>query len=81
MDILGRPAEAATVARFAEQVPTGPVGLLIEGEPGIGKTTVLLEAVRAARERRPPEPDRLSVVATRVGPKTKWMEVSRSNCR
>ncbi|MBA2571244.1 MAG: AAA family ATPase [Chloroflexi bacterium] len=43
--------EAAAVARFIERVPNGPVGLVIEGEPGIGKTTVWLEAVRLARER------------------------------
>ena len=49
--MIGRAVEAAAVARFTEQVPSGPVGLLIEGEPGIGKTTILLEAVRAARER------------------------------
>ena len=50
--MIGRAGEAAAIARFAEQVPSGPVGLLIEGEPGIGKTTVMLEAIRAARERR-----------------------------
>ena len=50
--MIGRAGEAAAIDRFAEQVPSGPVGLLIEGEPGIGKTTVLLEAIRAARERK-----------------------------
>ena len=50
--MIGRAVEAAAVARFTERVPGGPVGLLIEGEPGIGKTTVWLEAIRAARERR-----------------------------
>ena len=50
--MIGRASEAAAIDRFAEQVPSGPVGLLIEGEPGIGKTTVMLEAIRAARERR-----------------------------
>ena len=50
--MIGRAGEAAAIDRFAEQVPSGPVGLLIEGEPGIGKTTVMLEAIRAARERR-----------------------------
>jgi DNA-binding CsgD family transcriptional regulator len=52
MDMIGRAAEAAAVARFVEQVPSGPVGLLIVGEPGIGKTTVMFEAIRAAHERR-----------------------------
>ncbi len=50
--MIGRAGEAAAIARFVEQVPSGPVGLLIEGEPGIGKTTVVLEAIRAAQERR-----------------------------
>ncbi|MEO7250645.1 MAG: AAA family ATPase, partial [Candidatus Limnocylindrales bacterium] len=49
--MIGRVGEAAAVARFIERVPHGPVGLVIEGEPGIGKTTVWLEAVRLARER------------------------------
>ena len=35
-----------------DRVPTGPVGLVIEGEPGIGKTTVVLEVARDAGERR-----------------------------
>ena len=51
IDIIGRAAEAEAIARFAEHLPNGPVGLLIEGEPGIGKTTVVLEAIRAAHER------------------------------
>ncbi|HSO30616.1 MAG TPA: AAA family ATPase [Candidatus Sulfomarinibacteraceae bacterium] len=50
--MIGREREAAAVARFVERVPSGPVGLLIEGEPGIGKTTVLSEAIRAANDRR-----------------------------
>ena len=48
-DLIGRASEAATIARFARQVPQGPVGLLIEGEAGIGKTTLVVEAVRLAR--------------------------------
>lgn len=50
-EMIGREGEAAAVARFLERVPNGPVGLVIEGEPGIGKTTVWLEAVRVASER------------------------------
>ena len=50
IDMIGRASEAAAIARFVEQVPDGPVGLLIEGEAGIGKTTVVLEAIRQARE-------------------------------
>ena len=48
--MVGRASEAAAIVRFAQQVPAGPVGLLIEGEAGIGKTTLVLEAVRLARE-------------------------------
>lgn len=51
-DMIGRAAEAAAIAQFVDRVPSGPVGLLIEGEPGIGKTTVILGAIRAAHERR-----------------------------
>ena len=49
--IVGRDAELALVARFLDDVHTGPVALVIEGEAGIGKTTVWLEAVRAAEAR------------------------------
>jgi len=51
MDMVGRTSEAAAIARFIDEVPTGPIGLSIEGEPGIGKTMLWSEAVRAARER------------------------------
>ena len=43
--IVGRDAELAAVDRFLDDVPHGPVALVIEGEAGIGKTTVWLEAV------------------------------------
>jgi DNA-binding NarL/FixJ family response regulator len=49
--IVGREAELAAVERFIERVPGGPAALLIEGEAGIGKTTVWAEAVRAAERR------------------------------
>lgn len=52
IEITGRAAETAAIARFLERVLAGPAGLLFEGEPGIGKTTVWLEAIRAAHERR-----------------------------
>lgn len=50
-DMIGRAPEAAAIAQFVERVPDGPVGLLIEGDPGIGKTTVMREAIRAAQDR------------------------------
>jgi DNA-binding NarL/FixJ family response regulator len=49
--MIGRAREAESIGRFLERLPTGPVGLVIEGEPGIGKTTVWAAAVRAAEAR------------------------------
>jgi hypothetical protein len=50
-DLVGRAPESATIARFVDQIPDGPVGLSLEGEPGIGKTMLISEAVRIARGR------------------------------
>src|SRR5215210_291812 len=49
--IVGREAELVAVERFLDGVPTGPNALVIEGEAGIGKTTVWLAAVQAAEAR------------------------------
>lgn len=49
--LVGREAEALAIAAFLDRVPSGPVGLSIEGDPGIGKTTLWLEAVRQAESR------------------------------
>jgi DNA-binding CsgD family transcriptional regulator len=49
--ILGREAELDAVERFIAAMAAGPSALVIEGEPGIGKTTLWLEAVRAAEAR------------------------------
>src|SRR6202011_3597562 len=48
MDIVGRSAELETINGWLH-APAATV-LVIEGEPGIGKTTVWAEAVRLARE-------------------------------
>jgi len=40
---IGRDAEAARISTFLRDVPRGPRVLLIEGEAGIGKTTLLKE--------------------------------------
>ena len=40
---IGRDAEAARIGGFLDEVPRGPRVLLIEGEAGIGKTTLLKE--------------------------------------
>jgi DNA-binding CsgD family transcriptional regulator len=46
---VGRQAELAVLARFLEGVTDGPRALLIDGEAGIGKTTLWREAVRIGR--------------------------------
>lgn len=49
--VVGREAEFGAVERFLDAAAAGPCALVIEGEPGIGKTTVWVEAVRAAEAR------------------------------
>ncbi len=49
--IVGREGELALVAGFLDRLPTGPSALVIVGEAGIGKTTLWLETVRAAKAR------------------------------
>ena len=51
MELLGRERELETFAAYADAVREGPVGFVVEGEPGIGKTTLWEAAVAAARER------------------------------
>jgi DNA-binding NarL/FixJ family response regulator len=48
-EIFGREPELARIAAFIDDVPNHPTGLLIEGEAGVGKTTLWAEVVRAAR--------------------------------
>jgi DNA-binding NarL/FixJ family response regulator len=49
--IVGREVELGAIERFLARVREGAAALLIEGEAGIGKTTVWLEAVRAGHAR------------------------------
>ena len=49
-NLFGRDDELAEVARFIGSVPERPCGLLFEGEAGIGKTALWLEAVGTARD-------------------------------
>ena len=49
--LVGREQELDELARFLDAVPAGPVGLLLEGDAGIGKTTLWREAVSAALDR------------------------------
>ena len=50
--LVGRERELDELVRFLDAVPTGPVGLLFEGDAGIGKTTLWREAVLEALDRR-----------------------------
>ncbi len=47
---LGRDAELAEVDKFLIRVRAASCALAVEGEPGIGKTTIWLEALRRAGE-------------------------------
>src|SRR6266545_3036205 len=51
LEIVGRESEIDSVHDFLEAVPVGPIALLIEGEIGIGKTTLWREGVAEAGER------------------------------
>jgi len=48
---VGRGAEEHAVTDFLDSVPGQSSALIIEGEPGIGKTTVWLDAVGRAHAR------------------------------
>jgi DNA-binding NarL/FixJ family response regulator len=63
-DVFGRDAERAQVEQVLDAVAYAPAGIAIEGDPGIGKTTVWRAAVESARRRdylvleaAPSEPD------------------------
>jgi DNA-binding CsgD family transcriptional regulator len=62
--VVGRETERQRLALFVEALGGGPSVLMLEGEPGIGKTTLWLDTVECARSRdvrvlatRPAEPD------------------------
>jgi DNA-binding CsgD family transcriptional regulator len=50
-DVIGREPELGLLSAFLDRSVDGPAGFVIEGEPGIGKSTLWLTAVAAARER------------------------------
>ena len=50
-EIIGRDAELKLVALFLDRLATGSLALVIEGEAGIGKTTVWKAGVAAAHRR------------------------------
>jgi DNA-binding CsgD family transcriptional regulator/tetratricopeptide (TPR) repeat protein len=47
--VIGRESELATIESFLTRVPAGPSALVIEGEAGIGKSTLWLWATARAR--------------------------------
>ena len=49
--VIGRPGELEAIERFLDALADGSAVLLLEGEPGIGKTTLLRAAVDGARRR------------------------------
>ncbi len=51
VEIIGRRGELLALDRFFEAVPAGGQALLLEGDPGIGKTALWQEGNRLARER------------------------------
>jgi len=51
VDIVGREVELASIHAFLERPAHGPVALVLEGEAGIGKSTLWVAGVEAARER------------------------------
>jgi DNA-binding CsgD family transcriptional regulator len=50
-EVIGRDAELASVRAFLDGAAAGSSALLLEGEPGIGKSTVWLAALAEARRR------------------------------
>jgi DNA-binding CsgD family transcriptional regulator len=50
-EILGRDAELAAIASYLHRLAAGPVALVLEGEAGIGKTTLWEAGVAAAHRR------------------------------
>ena len=50
-DVIGREPELGLVSGFLDRSVEGSAGFVIEGEPGIGKSTLWLTVVAAARER------------------------------
>lgn len=49
-ELIGREDELSSLRAFLEPAPVGPVALVIDGEPGIGKTTLWLAGIAAARD-------------------------------
>jgi DNA-binding NarL/FixJ family response regulator len=50
-EVVAREQELGSVYAFLDRPVEGPTGFVLEGEPGIGKSTLWLTGVAAARER------------------------------
>jgi DNA-binding CsgD family transcriptional regulator len=50
-EIVGRDEELRSLSAFFDRTAAGPAALVLEGEAGIGKSTLWLAGVEAARER------------------------------
>jgi len=48
-EVVGREDELASVAAFVDEARDGPVALVLDGEAGIGKSTLWLAGVEHAR--------------------------------
>jgi DNA-binding CsgD family transcriptional regulator len=78
VSVIDREDELAATEHFLEVLREGPAALVVEGEPGIGKTTVWREAIRRAQglsyrvlSCRPAEPETklsFSSLADLIGP-------------
>jgi DNA-binding CsgD family transcriptional regulator len=49
--VFGREAELSVLVSFLDDVRGGPAALLLDGDPGVGKTTLWREGLEEARER------------------------------
>jgi DNA-binding CsgD family transcriptional regulator len=50
-EVVGRQAELRVIGGFLESIGTGPAALMLDGQPGIGKTTLLQAGIAEAIER------------------------------
>src|SRR5215211_5804720 len=51
VNVVGRASELDAIERLLDSLEEGPAALLLEGEPGIGKTTLILAGIEMARQR------------------------------
>jgi DNA-binding CsgD family transcriptional regulator len=49
--VIGREEELASLSAFVERIADGPAALVLEGEPGVGKTTLWRSGIEAALDR------------------------------